>query len=100
MKKMKGRSPIIVTLILYTVILMSTSCKNTLVQQGDELIEKVEKFKTERGRLPGSLSEIGITETEAGPLYYDKTDSSNYIIWFGTELGESKTYHSDSKKWE
>jgi hypothetical protein len=33
-------------------------------------------------------------------LFYSKWDSVNYLVWYGTDLGESMTYYSDSKKWE
>ncbi len=67
--------------------------------QGNEIVAKIEKFKTEKGRLPNSLGEIGIVETESGPIYYKKESESKYIVWFGKELGESATYDSDTKQW-
>ncbi len=73
---------------------------NEKFKQGNEVTTKVEKFRNEQGRLPNSLSEIGIEQTEGGPIYYKKESESKYIIWFGKELGESETYDSDSKKWK
>ncbi len=70
------------------------------MEKGNKLIEKIELFKKENGKLPESLTELRIKEKEEGPLYYSKLDSIKYIVWFGTELGESKTYYSHSKKWE
>ena len=67
---------------------------------GNEVAQKVEKFKTEKGRLPNNLIEIGIVETETGPIYYEKKTESRYILWFGKELGESMTYDSDTKQWK
>lgn len=61
----------------------------------------LEQFRAEHKRLPNSLKEIGVEEQEGkDALYYDKKDSSRYIIWFGVSLGESKTYYSDNKQWE
>lgn len=69
------------------------------LRQGNEVVAKVEKFRNENGRLPGNLREIGIVETESGPVFYEKKSETKYIIWFGKELGESATYDSDTKKW-
>ena len=72
---------------------------NEKLRRGNEIIAKVEKFRIEKGRLPNSLSEIGVVETESGPIYYEKKSETKYIVWFGKELGESATYDSDTKKW-
>ncbi len=73
---------------------------NGKIKQGNEVVAKVEKFRNEKGTLPNSLSEIGIEETESGPIYYKKESESKYIVWFGKKLGESETYDSDSKQWK
>jgi hypothetical protein len=70
-----------------------------LIKEGNVLIGKIELFKRDQGRLPDSLSEIGIEEKEEGPLYYEKKSNTKYVLWFGTELGESIVYDSDHKKW-
>jgi type II secretory pathway pseudopilin PulG len=78
------------------------SRENTLMQQGNEFVGKIEQYKKDNNRLPVSLSDIGITvksESEP-PIYYEKRDSIHYTVSFGTTLGESKIYYSDSKKWE
>ncbi len=64
-----------------------------------KVIEKIEKFQKENGRLPENLSEIGILEKEEGPVYYQKKDAESFIVWFGTSLGESKTYTSSDDSW-
>ena len=73
---------------------------NEKLKQGNEVATKVEKFKSEKGRLPNSLTEIGIVETESGPIYYKKESETKYILWFGKELGESVVYDSDTKQWK
>lgn len=70
------------------------------LRRGNEVIAMVEKFRSEKGRLPNSLSEIGIVETESGSIYYEKKSETKYIVWFGKELGESATYDSDTKEWD
>jgi hypothetical protein len=73
-------------------------CK--LIKQGDEIISKVEDFRKKNGTLPESLSALGLNETEAGPLYYEKKDSINYIVYYNIGFDESNTYKSSTKKWE
>ena len=70
------------------------------IAQGNEIAAKVEKFKNENGKLPDALSEIGVKETESGPIYYRKESESKYILWFGKELGESVIYDSETKQWK
>lgn len=86
-------------LLLILAFYISACSHSGKMKQGNELVSKIEKFKSEKGRLPESLSEIGIVETESGPIYYKKESDSKYIVWFGTSLGESMTYDSDTKQW-
>lgn len=69
------------------------------LKKGNQVIEKIEKFRAENKRLPNSLSEIGIIENESGPIYYKKENETKYVIWFGKSLGESATYDSAAKQW-
>jgi type II secretory pathway pseudopilin PulG len=87
-------------------LLCLVGCKSnresSLMQQGNEFVEKIEKYKKDNNKLPLSLSDIGVTvQSESDPsIYYEKKDSTHYTVSFGTTLGESKIYYSDSKKWE
>lgn len=74
--------------------------KDSLINKGIGLVSKIEKFRTENGYLPDSLEVLGIRETLNGSLFYDKVDSVNYMVWFGTFLGESMIYYSDTKDWD
>jgi hypothetical protein len=69
------------------------------IQKGKELTAKVEGFRREKGRLPDSLGELGVEEIIEGPLYYTKSGETSYTIHFGTTLGESVIYNSDTKEW-
>ena len=69
------------------------------VRQANELIASVNSFQSRYGRLPNSLTDMGLDNSESGPIYYRKTSNSTYIVWFGTMLGESSTYESSTKKW-
>ena len=86
--------------IVFVIIFILACGYGAKLKQGNEVIAKVEKFRNESGRLPDSLSEIGIFITESGPIYYKKQSETKYIVWFGKELGESATYDSDIKEWD
>lgn len=72
----------------------------TLLMKGDDIIKRINDFKSKKGYLPLSLEDIGVKDTEEGPIFYELLDSLNYSVHFGTSLGESKIYYSDSQKWE
>ena len=68
-------------------------------RNGNEIISRVEAFRTSHGHLPESLQDVGMTDPDLR-VFYRKTNDSEYIVWFGTTLGESETYNSSTKKWE
>lgn len=82
----------------------STPCSQVrndrLKKEGDKMVKQVEEFKQQKGRLPDSVKELGMEETLEGPIYYRKIDENRYMLWFGTELGESIKYDSDRRTWK
>lgn len=84
-------------------LIMVVGCdnaENKLIKQGDELVLKIEKYKEEKGHLPNSIEDVGLNETMEGPLFYVRMDSVNFMVYFGTSLGESMIYYSDTKEWD
>lgn len=92
----------IITSIFISIFLSchENSREVELKSKGNGIVEKIEIYKHKKGRLPNSLSDLGIEEKVEGPIYYNMIDSSKYIVWFGTTVGESITYSSETKKWE
>lgn len=66
---------------------------------GNRIIGRVEAFRQSHGRLPETLEEVGITEADLRG-FYRKTNDQEYIVWFGTSLGESESYDSRTGKWD
>lgn len=93
---------LMIALFSFWFFYLRNAKENELFKQGNETVQKIEKFKKKNGRLPNSLSEIGIAEKDETdpPLYYDRRDSVNYTVSFSTSMDDSKFYYSDSKKWE
>jgi hypothetical protein len=67
-------------------------------RQANKVIAAVDSFQSRYGRLPNTLADIGLEASESGPVHYQKTSDSIYIVWFGTVLGESATYESATKE--
>jgi hypothetical protein len=87
---------------LFSFGLSGASCESRttkLRREGDRLIHLIDQYRLQTGKLPASLAALGVAETEAGPLYYQRKDTTTYEVWFGTSLGESETYSSQTKKW-
>ena len=86
------------------VVVASSSCSlihRDRFNQGNEMIAKIENFRKEKGRLPESVLEIGMKETELeGPILYDKKSPSRYILSFMTSLDDGYAYDSDTKEWK
>jgi hypothetical protein len=68
-------------------------------RKGEDAVRQIEEFRQSHHRLPSSLSEIGIEDSEADPIYYNRVDDRNYCVWYGTTLGESVTYESTKRAW-
>jgi hypothetical protein len=93
----------LIIIILLTLITVSWACNlngKDKMKTGNEIVNKIENFKKDKGKLPETLSEIGIEEKEEGPIYYRKESETKFVLWFGTILGESVTYNSDTKEWK
>lgn len=91
------------TLLYFT--LLFDSCVYSYVQRninvGNAIVRKIEKYRLENDSLPNTLQEICQNEKTDGILFcYCKIDSVNYMLWFGTTLGEGIYYYSDKNEWE
>src|SRR6185437_13981874 len=66
---------------------------------GHQIVAQVEAFRATNGRLPENLEQVGLQEINL-KVFYRKISANDYIVWFGTPLGESKIYNSQRMKWE
>ena len=70
-----------------------------LMNESNVVINKIENFRNERNRLPNSLTEIGIKETEYGPIFYEKRSELDYVIYFNIGFDDIRFYNSNNQKW-
>jgi len=92
----------IVLIISQVLILFSfNNCElnNENLNYAEELISKIESFKTIEHRLPNEVSELGLKEKMDDLAFYQLTSDSTYQIWYGLSLGESNIYSSETKQW-
>lgn len=74
---------------------------NKLIKKGNVVVEKVEKYRQNNGKLPKSLEDIGIKEEDGvDAIFYDIQSENNYTISFVMSIDYNKTYYSDTKQWE
>lgn len=90
---------IIITIIIFIIVILRKCEYNNYLNKGEELIILVEKYKQNTGKLPESVSELGIKETMGEGPYYEKKDTS-YIIYFNIGFDKSLIYDSNNKKWQ
>lgn len=92
----------IIQILTIVLVLVITSCCDIICERqkhADFIIEKVEKFKHETGRLPNNVTELGIDDKQMHLSFYTKIDSTEYEVWYGTDLGVSKIYNSKTREW-
>ena len=83
--------------LAFTIII--TGCWGLSKREaGNIAISKIEEFRKMKGPLPDSLSEAGAQDNESCTCYC-KTGDGSYLVWYGTTLGESDTYDSETRKW-
>src|SRR4051812_19789008 len=90
---------VMVTILIGMVVFLTLGYvqDSRLRKEGDLIVQKVEGFRAIQGRLPESLSEIGVEYSE---LNYDKRDKESYVVWYGRRLGESTYYDSRKRVWD
>lgn len=67
---------------------------------GDRTVARIEQFRRSKGRLPNSLAEVGLTDTEHSPIGYCIDTDSDYLVFYLAQPGQLRTYNSKTKKWD
>ena len=89
-----------IVLIILSVYFVSCSAYHEEHEYAEMVIEKVEKYRFDHGKLPSLVSDIGLTEKLDSPAFYSIESDSTYIVWYGIAgVGNSNVYHSDTKTW-
>lgn len=67
------------------------------LRTGNEIISRVDAFRTSHRHLPETLQEVGFVNADK-KVFYVRLSEDEYCLWFGTTLGESETYRSHHKR--
>lgn len=110
------RLPLLALLFLLFCLPSCLSYIEKNKKTGNLIIKRIEQYRKDNGRLPDQINREGseyvfldfqndstivsVLEIDGEVFCYQKIDSINYTIWFGTSLGEGIYYYSDSKQWE
>lgn len=89
-------------IIILTILFSLSSCCDILCERQKHakmIIEKVEAYRQETGKLPEKVTEVGIDDNQDHLSFYIKKGENEYEIWYGLGLGTSKIYNSKTKKW-
>lgn len=92
----------VIALTALLSVLLLLDCKSReqrLMEEGNALVERIDSFQKANHRLPENLAELGIEEKIEGPLYYQKLSGEDYMVHFGTAVGESMIYRSKERTW-
>lgn len=100
MKLIQMNKHLFVALFFVTLSFQCASSNKHMKKKGDKLVARIEQYRSEHGSLPPNLTELGLVESESGPLYYIRMDSSEYVVYFGYTLGESISYYSSKGRWD
>jgi hypothetical protein len=90
-----------VVIILTSLFFLSSCCGLLCERQkhAELIIEKVEAYRKENGKLPEHVTEAGIDDYQDHLSFYIKKSEEEYEIWYGLSLGTSRIYNSKTKKW-
>jgi hypothetical protein len=97
-------SVLVILLIIFRMAVPDSWGYREQFADSQELIQAIEEFRVTSHRLPDNeevyrlMEHLGWTPSEACPCY-NKESSEEYIVYFGTTLGESKVYHSTTGEW-
>ena len=99
MQKTLKYSLISIIAILICVLILRFWENRNYKLKGGELIEKVEGFNKNKGRLPFSMEEFSDEDKMGEGPYYEKENDSVYNVYFSIGFDSSLMYSSSTKKW-
>jgi hypothetical protein len=78
---MCNRAEKIFIVAIASLAILTAGCASireaSLKKKGVEVVASIESFRTKNARLPADLLEIGVSNKEEGPIYYQKKDESS-----------------------
>ena len=94
-----GLSAVLIVMIAMVLYLRNSEDKN-YKEKGQKLVVKVEEYRKQHGKLPQSITDLGIKEEMGEGPYYEKIDNAKYEVYFNIGFDNTLTYYSDTEKWK
>jgi len=100
MKKISLISLLVTVFVVLTLLILAPKIStNKKISEANDLIQQIESFRNNYGRLPDSRTELGLEDSETTQPFYQKTDEQNYIIYYSEGFDQSLTYRSETESW-
>ena len=100
MKKIVIGISVILLIVVAVVFYLRSTENQSYKERGNQLIEKVETYKEQHGKLPETVADLDVEpEMGEGP-YYEKIDDSKYTVYFNIGFDNTLTYYSDTGEWK
>jgi uncharacterized membrane protein YgaE (UPF0421/DUF939 family) len=99
MKSICIKVGLLIAFVFVIILFLQNNEKIKYQKNATSLINKIEAFRKSENRLPNNVTELGLEEAMNSGPYYEKKDSTYYVIYFTIGFDETLTYHSDEKKW-
>ena len=99
-RKLNQMKYLIRTFLILSIVFVQSCCDVSCERKeyALDLIKKIENYHSENNELPENVAELGITETEDTPAFYQKLNDTEFEVWYGIGF-ESMVYSSKTKKW-
>jgi len=100
MKKLFISILALVLILIGAFIILRHSENRHYKNRGKQLILKVENYNKNYGEFPKSVDELNVEPQMGEGPYYEKVDSSKYIVYYNIGFDNTLTYYSDSQTWK
>lgn len=90
---------ICISTLLITRYILILIENNEYKDKAEHTISMIETYLSINGYLPDSIQVLGIQESIGKGPYYQKSDSSQYIIYYNIGFDSKYVYNSKSKEW-
>lgn len=103
MKKFIISIAIVILALAALYYIMNYRAQQQYTQRAQGVIDQVEQYHQQHGKLPLSMDELSVQATDSGHdigPYYARCDDERYTVIFFTGFDNNITYDSVSKKWQ
>ena len=90
---------VVILVVLCGVRYMQCRENKTYEDEGQVLIDKIERYRSIHKRLPSNIESLGEKGTMSNDPCYEQVDSNTYKVYFCMGFDAYKVYSSKDRKW-